>query len=117
LLELLSTSGTPDAVVTYLGRERRGNNQYYYRKQREGSRVQSVYVGQGEIALLTAQLDALHRKQNEALEVKERQEQRGFESLDQSIGNLAQLSSTLTEAVLICGRFPSAQAAMEEAKA
>jgi hypothetical protein len=30
--------------------ERRGNNQYYYKKEREGSRVKSVYVGRGEMA-------------------------------------------------------------------
>ncbi len=56
-----------------MGWERRGNYSYYYRKMRTAGRVRSVYVGQGEIALLTAQLDALHRKQNEAMQVKERE--------------------------------------------
>ena len=32
--------------------ERRGNNSYYYRKERDGSNVKSVYVGRGEIAHL-----------------------------------------------------------------
>jgi len=88
-----------------MGWERRGNYSYYYRKMRTAGRVRSVYVGQGEIALLTAQLDALHRKQNEALQVKERKEQQAFDSLDQSIDNLAQLTSTLTEAVLVAAGF------------
>jgi len=88
-----------------MGWERRGNHSYYYRKQRSAGRVHSVYVGQGEIALLTAQLDALQREQNEAFQVKERQERRGFDSLDQSIDNLVRLSSTLTEAVLVAAGF------------
>ena len=33
-----------------MGWEKRGNNQYYYKKEREGSRVKSVYVGRGEMA-------------------------------------------------------------------
>jgi hypothetical protein len=33
-----------------MGWEQRGANQYYYRKERQGSRVKSTYVGRGEIA-------------------------------------------------------------------
>ena len=33
-----------------MGWERRGSREYYYKKEREGSRVKSVYVGSGEIA-------------------------------------------------------------------
>ncbi len=38
-----------------MGWEQRGNNLYYYRKEREGSRVKSTYVGKGEIAHLISQ--------------------------------------------------------------
>lgn len=41
-----------------MGWERRGNNLYYYRKKREGSRVKSTYVGRGEIAHLISQFQA-----------------------------------------------------------
>ena len=41
-----------------MGWERRGNNSYYYKKEREGSRVKSVYVGRGEIAHMVAQLQS-----------------------------------------------------------
>jgi hypothetical protein len=40
-----------------MGWEQRGNNRYYYRKVRDGSRVKSVHVGRGEIAYMVAQLD------------------------------------------------------------
>jgi hypothetical protein len=38
-----------------MGWERRGNHEYFYQKQRDGSRVKSVYVGRGEIAHLISQ--------------------------------------------------------------
>jgi len=41
-----------------MGWERRGNNQYYYKKEREGSRVKSVYVGCGEIAHMVSEIQS-----------------------------------------------------------
>ncbi len=41
-----------------MGWEQRGNNRYYYRKERDGSRVKSVYVGRGEIAHLISQFQS-----------------------------------------------------------
>ena len=88
-----------------MGWEQRGSESYFYRKKRSGARVRSVYVGRGEIAVLTARLDAMQREEREAQRAKERKEQQGFDSLDQSIDNLVRLSCTLTEAVLIAAGF------------
>ena len=41
-----------------MGWEQRGNNSYYYKKEREGSRVRSVYVGRGEIAHMVSKLQS-----------------------------------------------------------
>ena len=41
-----------------MGWERRGNNLYYYRKERDGSRVKSTYIGRGELAHLISQFQA-----------------------------------------------------------
>ena len=41
-----------------MGWEQRGHNQYYYKKERDGSRVKSIYVGRGEIAHMVAQLQS-----------------------------------------------------------
>jgi hypothetical protein len=41
-----------------MGWEQRGNNQYYYKKEREGSRVKSVYVGRGDVAHMIAQIQS-----------------------------------------------------------
>jgi|SRR5688500_18810108 len=41
-----------------MGWELRGNNRYYYKKEREGSRVKSIYVGRGEIAHMISQIQS-----------------------------------------------------------
>jgi hypothetical protein len=41
-----------------MGWEQRANNRYYYKKEREGSKVKSVYVGRGEIAHMVAQIQS-----------------------------------------------------------
>jgi hypothetical protein len=41
-----------------MGWEQRGSHQYFYRKERQGSHVRSVYVGRGEIAHLISQFQA-----------------------------------------------------------
>ena len=39
------------------GWEQRGTNCYYYRKEREGGRVKSTYVGRGDVAHIEATVD------------------------------------------------------------
>ena len=41
-----------------MGWEQRGNNRYFYKKEREGSRVKSVYVGRGEVAQMVSNLQS-----------------------------------------------------------
>lgn len=41
-----------------MGWERRGEHEYYYKKEREGSRVKSVYVGRGEIAHMISEIQS-----------------------------------------------------------
>jgi len=94
-----------DKLVGQMGWEQRGSESYFYRKERSAGHVRSVYVGRGEIAVLTARLDKMQREEREAQRAKERKEQRGFDSLDQNIDNLVRLSCTLTEAILIGAGF------------
>jgi hypothetical protein len=92
-----------------MGWEQRGNHSYYYRKQRIGARVRSVYVGRGRIADMTAALDAVQQRDLERERRKEQQEQHTSQvldaSIDASIELLAKLVSTLTEAVLVAHGF------------
>jgi hypothetical protein len=41
-----------------MGWEQRGKNSYYYKKERDGAHVKSVYVGRGEVADMVAQLQS-----------------------------------------------------------
>ena len=53
-----------------MGWEQRGNNSYYYKKERDGSRVKSVYVGRGEIAHMIAQFQSRSAELEKLLRVK-----------------------------------------------
>jgi hypothetical protein len=46
--------------------EKRGNRFYYYRKKREGSRVFSIYVGGGLVAINASKSDQRERKRRQA---------------------------------------------------
>ena len=50
--------------------ELRGNNLYYYSKEREGAKVRSAYSGKGEFALLLHQLSLLKNEEKELINVK-----------------------------------------------
>ena len=41
-----------------MGWERRGNQEYYYRKERDGSRVKSTYLGRGEMAHMISKFES-----------------------------------------------------------
>ncbi len=55
-----------------MGWENRSGSRYYYRKERSGSYVRSVYVGRGEMAHLDAVLFAMQLEDRQAGRVKER---------------------------------------------
>ena len=84
-----------------MGWERRGNHSYYYRKEREGSKVKSVYVGRGEIAEMVSQfqskssiIEKLTRSTNQD-GTKTKKAERVFE----------QATQLLTEASLLIAGF------------
>ena len=45
-------------AVAQMGWEQRGTHQYFYRKEREGSRVKWIYVRRGEIAKMISQFQS-----------------------------------------------------------
>jgi hypothetical protein len=85
--------------------ERRGNHSYYYRKEREGSRVRSIYVGKGEIAHMiskfessSALLEGLTRESN-SIEALESEKAEAF--LEQAV----ELIQLFTQAALLTAGF------------
>lgn len=85
-----------------MGWEKRGGHQYYYRKERDGSRVRSVYVGRGEIANMISQfqsdstlIEKLARQTKTANEV----------SLDSAALVFEQAIQLFTQAALLAAGF------------
>ncbi len=81
--------------------ERRGNHTYYYRKEREGGRVRSVYVGGGETARLIAQLDDLERDEREEKRILARMEREREQERDAELDVLGTLVNEFAAATLI----------------
>lgn len=88
--------------VAQMGWEKRGAHQYYYRKERDGSRVKSVYVGRGEIANMISQfqsdsclIEQLARQTKAAHEI----------SLDRAVLVFEQAIQLLTQAALLAAGF------------
>lgn len=88
-----------------MGWEQRGNDRYYYCKEREGARVKSVYVGRGEIAHLISQFqassDTLERltRANNSIKALESDKAEAF--LEQSL----ELIHLFTQAALLTAGF------------
>ncbi len=58
-----------------MGMETRGNHRYYYRKERQGTRVVSTYLGNGETAQLIAECEYWRRAEERQERVKVRREE------------------------------------------
>ena len=76
---------------------------YYYRKQRRGGRVVSVYAGTGEAAEAVAAQDAaaqLHRDRLRGMQAEE-------QALDQELDKLAGLTRDLAAGLALVGGYYS----------
>ncbi len=85
--------------------EQRGIHSYYYRKEREGSRVRSVYVGGGEKGALIAQLETMMRDESEASRDVRRRELAKLERQDAPIETACRMIDAILEATLIVAGF------------
>jgi hypothetical protein len=88
-----------------MGWEKRGSHEYYYRKEREGSLVKSVYVGRGEIAHMISQiqssspwLERLARNIKSPEVVK-------LEKADAALAQATELIRSVTQAALLAAGF------------
>lgn len=88
-----------------MGWEQRGNNQYYYKKEREGSRVKSVYVGCGETAHLIAKFESSSAEIEKLLRVKKSIEAQEVERIEAAIDRAVELVQLFTDATLLTAGF------------
>ena len=87
-----------------MGWEQRGNNSYYYKKEREGSRVKSVYVGRGEIAHMVAQLQSTSATRELARTMKSPEVIKA-EKAEAALDQASDLIELITEASLLAAGF------------
>ena len=88
-----------------MGWEQRGNNQYYYKKEREGSRVKSVYVGRGEIAQMVAQLQSTSPLLERLARTIESPEQVKWKKAEAALDQATDLIQLITQAALLTAGF------------
>jgi hypothetical protein len=84
-----------------MGFERRGNNTYYYKKEREGGRVVSRYVGSGETASLIHTLNQWEKAEKEDEKQRRNKERRREADLDAEIDSLFGLTGVFTDALFL----------------
>ena len=88
-----------------MGWETRGGREYYYRKERDGSRVRSQYVGGGETARLIAQLDAMKGDEREGKRILARMERGRIEEQEAEVTRVCAVVETLRTAALLSAGF------------
>jgi hypothetical protein len=81
--------------------EERNGNYYYYRKERIGSCVCSVYVGKDETARMVAEFSSLRQCEDKGRREYERELRIFNERADRAIDGLSELTELLTVAALL----------------
>ena len=89
--------------------ERRGNNHYFYEKERIGGKVRSVYSGKGETAFLLNQM-RLWKKDEDEYERERKQFERRREienenEIDSAVESFCEMSRILTDAFFLTNGF------------
>lgn len=88
-----------------MGWEQRGTNQYYYRKEREGSRVKSVYVGRGEMAHLIAKFQSSSAELEKLMRAKKSIEADKLRRIEETLDRAVELVQLFTQATLLTAGF------------
>jgi hypothetical protein len=89
-------------AVAQMGWERRGNNLYFYRKERQRSQVKSIYVGRGEIAHLISQFQSSSTAVERIIRANRENESKKTEAALDLASELIQL---FTQAALLTAGF------------
>ena len=88
-----------------MGWEQRGNNSYYYKKEREGSRVRSVYVGRGEVAQMVSKLQSSSAELEKLMRAKRAIEANELERVEATLDRAIELSQLFSQAALLVAGF------------
>jgi hypothetical protein len=85
--------------------EKRGNNRYYYRKQRIGNSVVSKYIGAGPVAELAVLADEERRQQREYERQQWQTEKVADQKLVKQVDDAIGLVRRVTTCVCVSGGY------------
>jgi hypothetical protein len=81
--------------------EKRGNNRYYYRKQRSGRNVTSEYVGNGPLAQLISSLDQEEWEERSLVRTRWKKQKKEVLTMDADLATIHELTISLVRAALL----------------
>lgn len=85
--------------------EKRGSGIYYYKKEREGNRIVSKYIGTGEVAFLIAQMDELEADSKYHKRYLEQQRREKAERFEKEINEIEDIFNQLVTAHLLINGY------------
>lgn len=88
-----------------MGWEQRGKNSYYYKKEREGSKVKSVYVGRGEMAHMISKLESSSAELERLMRAKKSIEAHELQRAEGVLDRAIELTHLFTQAALLSAGF------------
>ena len=88
-----------------MGWEQRGTNSYYYRKEREGSRVKSTYIGRGDLAHTIANFEKHSADLEKLMQAKKSIEANELERVEGVLDRAIELTELFTQAALLSAGF------------
>ena len=88
-----------------MGWEQRGANRYFYRKEREGSRVRSIYVGRGEFAHMVSEFESSSAVVERLTRAREEIETLESEKAEAALSQAIELIHLFTQAELLTAGF------------
>ena len=88
-----------------MGWEQRGKNSYYYKKERDGSKVKSVYVGRGEVAHMVSKLQSSSAELEKLMQAQKSIEANELERVEATLDRAIELTQLFTQATLLAAGF------------
>lgn len=85
--------------------ETRGNNSYFYQKERIGDKVKSAYIGSGEVAALIDRCGRLWRHEKNLEKADEIYRRDLSEKTDEKLNELSELNLCLVDALFLINGF------------
>src|SRR5215208_5362369 len=90
---------------TRMAWEQRGNQSYYYRSVRSGTRVTKEYAGGGLLGVLAEEFDTEQREQRAYERTRQRQERADWDALEKTARELDDLTELLSATALTAAGY------------